>query len=67
MTDIHELPYWGVHEVSEHYGVQKQVVCNWRKRKPDFPQPYVVLAMGPIWKPDQFKNYNPIRRSETID
>jgi hypothetical protein len=39
----------GVAEFAELCGVTKQVICNWRKRYSDFPQPMQELAIGPLW------------------
>lgn len=39
----------GVTEIAARLGVQPNTVTVWRRRHPTFPQPLVVLSMGPIW------------------
>jgi chromosome partitioning protein len=47
--DISELKLVGLAEVATLFGVTKQVVANWRKRKPTFPEPLAELRSGPVW------------------
>jgi chromosome partitioning protein len=42
----------GLAEIADLLGVTKQVVANWRSRKPDFPAPVVNLKSGPVWQVD---------------
>jgi predicted DNA-binding transcriptional regulator AlpA len=39
----------GHYEVAVMLGLSKQNLSNWRHRKADFPQPFQVLAMTPLW------------------
>jgi hypothetical protein len=39
----------GVSEIAEHYGVGSTAVSNWRARYDDFPEPVVMLRMGPLF------------------
>jgi chromosome partitioning protein len=39
----------GLAEIAELFDVTKQVVANWRTRKPNFPPPVVNLKAGPVW------------------
>jgi hypothetical protein len=40
----------GAHEVAQRLGVSRpQVIHEWRKRHPDFPQPVATLTNGLIW------------------
>ena len=40
----------GAQEIAEALGVARpQVVHEWRKRHPDFPQPIASLTMGLLW------------------
>ena len=39
----------GLSEIAERYSTTTSVVSNWRTRYPDFPKPYRVLRMGPIY------------------
>ncbi len=39
----------GLYEIAAVAGVTPQAVSNWMTRKPDFPQPLVTLASGPVW------------------
>ena len=41
--------YGSVAEAAALLGCSKQTLVNWRRRYPDFPQPLVTLAMGPVW------------------
>jgi len=41
--------YVGLSEVAEILGTSKQVVCNWRHRRVDFPPVLSQLRIGPIW------------------
>lgn len=42
--------YAGIAEVAEYLGVSKQTVVNWRRSFDDWPQPIATLAMGPIYR-----------------
>lgn len=39
----------GLAEIAELLDVTKQVVANWRTRKPDFPPPVANLKSGSVW------------------
>ena len=40
----------GAHEIAQRLGVSRpQVIHEWRKRHPDFPQPIAILTNGLIW------------------
>jgi hypothetical protein len=39
----------GINEIAELARVSRQAVANWRARWPDFPEPVLVLASGPIF------------------
>jgi chromosome partitioning protein len=47
----------GLSEVSELFGVSKQVVANWRLRRKDFPKPLAELKSGPIWQYQAIKSW----------
>lgn len=53
MTKIDPADIVGPGEVAEMFGVETNVVSNWRKRG-KLPAPVAVLKMGPIWTRDQF-------------
>ena len=42
----------GLAEMADLFGVTKQVLSNWRSRKPTFPQPIAELKSGPVWNLD---------------
>lgn len=42
----------GVAEIASRLGVSRQVVANWRTRKPTFPKPVADLKSGPVWSKD---------------
>ena len=42
----------GLAEIAEIFGVTRQVVANWKARKPTFPKPVAELKSGPVWKYD---------------
>lgn len=37
-------------EIAERLGVTVHAVRRWRTRHDTFPQPWVTLAVGPIWR-----------------
>jgi hypothetical protein len=37
-------------EIAERLGVTVHAVRRWRTRQLGFPEPWVVLAVGPIWR-----------------
>jgi predicted DNA-binding transcriptional regulator AlpA len=39
----------GTAEIADLLGVKQVTVHAWRRRHADFPQPWRVLATGPIW------------------
>jgi chromosome partitioning protein len=39
----------GLAEIAEIFGVTRQVVANWKARKPTFPKPVAELKSGPVW------------------
>jgi chromosome partitioning protein len=47
MTD--DGGYLGLSEVADLLGTSRQVVGNWRQRRPTFPRPLAELKSGPIW------------------
>lgn len=51
----------GFHEVAEYLGISKQRVTMLRKR-PDFPEPVVVLRATPIWDARSISTYKMMRR-----
>lgn len=60
----------GLAEVAELLAVTKQVVANWRARRPDFPQPVATLKSGPVWSLDSVRNWalaQGLPLSETVD
>jgi chromosome partitioning protein len=42
----------GLAEIAALFGTTKQVVSNWRTRKPGFPTAVVELKAGPVWSRD---------------
>src|SRR4051794_714266 len=40
----------GLAEMAEMFGVTRQVVANWKARKPTFPEPVAELKSGPVWE-----------------
>jgi chromosome partitioning protein len=40
----------GLAEIAELFGVTRQVVANWKARKPTFPKPVAELKSGPVWE-----------------
>lgn len=38
----------GLHEVAEHFAVNRQLVYKWSQRE-SFPEPVAVLAQGKVW------------------
>jgi len=40
----------GLAEIAELLGVTRQVVANWKARKPTFPKPTAELKSGPVWE-----------------
>lgn len=50
-------PYMGTAEVAEYLGQSKQTICNWRKRRADFPRPVKELRAGPVWQTSIIVNY----------
>lgn len=51
----------GVAEAGQLLGVSKQRV-NQLRHSPAFPEPFEVLACGPIWLRDAIENYDAERR-----
>jgi predicted DNA-binding transcriptional regulator AlpA len=39
----------GVAEIAQRAGVKRDTIRQWRRRHPDFPQPLIRLATGPVW------------------
>jgi chromosome partitioning protein len=39
----------GLAEIAVLFGTTKQVISNWRTRKPGFPDPTADLKSGPVW------------------
>ena len=39
----------GLAEIAAIFGTTKQVVSNWRTRKPGFPPATAELKAGPVW------------------
>ncbi len=39
----------GKTEIAAHAGVKPDTVKHWGLRHNDFPEPFRVLAMGPVW------------------
>lgn len=42
----------GLAEIAALLGVTKQVIANWKARKPNFPTPIAELKSGPVWSKD---------------
>ncbi|WP_184512549.1 ParA family protein [Tardiphaga robiniae] len=42
----------GLAEIAALFGITKQVISNWRTRKPGFPAAFVELKSGPVWQSD---------------
>src|SRR5690242_4653805 len=42
----------GLAEIAEVFGVTRQVIANWKARKPTFPKPVAELKSGPVWQYD---------------
>jgi len=42
----------GLAEIAALFGTKKQVISNWRTRKPGFPSPAADLKSGPVWHRD---------------
>lgn len=40
----------GLAEIAELFGVTRQVIANWKARKPTFPMPVAELKSGPVWE-----------------
>ncbi|HVV40382.1 MAG TPA: ParA family protein [Nitrobacter sp.] len=40
----------GLAEIAALFGINKQVVSNWRARKVGFPSPMAELKSGPVWR-----------------
>jgi len=51
----HSEDFLGINEIALMAGVSRQAVANWRVRAPDFPQPVVELASGPIFRRSQIR------------
>ena len=47
----------GIYEIAQMANVSPQAVCNWRKRYADFPEPFVQLKMGPLFKSRKIKTW----------
>jgi predicted DNA-binding transcriptional regulator AlpA len=39
----------GIAEIALRAGVARDTIRKWRQRHPDFPQPLITLATGPVW------------------
>lgn len=40
----------GVAEIADRLGLsRRQVVHNWQRRYPDFPEPVATLTQGQVW------------------
>ena len=59
--------YAGTAEVAEYLGVSKQVVVNWRSRYKDFPPPVALLAMGPIFRLCETRDWYKAKLKEKKD
>jgi len=47
---IEDQPFMGITEIAAYFGVSKNVVVNWVRRQTNIPQPFLRLAMGPMWR-----------------
>ena len=45
-----QMKLLGLAEIAEIFGVTRQVVANWKARKPTFPKPVAELKSGPVWQ-----------------
>lgn len=53
----------GLAEIAALLGTKKQVISNWRTRKPGFPSPAADLKAGPVWHRDDILKW---ARKESI-
>ena len=44
------VDFVGLAEIAAMFGIAKQVISNWRTRKPGFPAAIVELKSGPVWQ-----------------
>ncbi len=56
----------GLAEVAASAGVTRQAVANWRTRDPNFPDPIVELASGPVFDRSQVRSYLAHRRRKGV-
>lgn len=47
----------GIAEIAEQNDVTGPAVQNWRHRYEDFPEPIVVLRMGPVFDADEINEW----------
>ena len=59
--------YAGIAEVAEYLGVSKQVIVNWRARYEDFPPPVALLAMGPIFRLCELRDWHRQHKEKNDD
>lgn len=57
--------YAGLAEVAEFLGVSKQCVINWRRSFDDWPEPVATLAMGPIYRLCDMRDWR--RRQKPVE
>ena len=57
----------GTSEVGEYLGVSKQSICNWRRRRSDFPSPVKELRAGPVWSTGDIVRYKEQMASRHLD
>lgn len=50
LPDEPERTLVGVFEIANRAGVAVATVHSWRRRHPEFPEPVVTLAAGPVWR-----------------
>jgi len=53
-------------EIAEFLGVTRQRVHQLTERR-DFPAPYVVLAVGRIWRGEDIRAWAAQRRADLVD
>lgn len=47
----------GLHEITKEFGVPTSTASSWT-RQHSFPPPYLKLAMGPIWRIDDVREWH---------
>lgn len=50
------LELWGVHEIAQELGIRRETV-NYHMGRPGFPEPVARLAMGPVWRAEDVREW----------